>query len=88
MYDLAHWILHTHWISWVLHFTGFFLFMRFSGIKPVWAIGFVFGIEIWEMLDWSLRDPMKWWRMPDTYIDIAAGLLGIYLAMMLQINRK
>lgn len=83
MLGIAHTILHTHWISWIMHFFGFLIFMRFSGIKPAWAVGLVFGIEIWEMLDWSLQDPIRWWRMPDTWIDIAAGLLGIYLGMKL-----
>ncbi|HDQ44560.1 MAG TPA: hypothetical protein ENN17_03545 [bacterium] len=76
-----------------MHLIGFFLIVRFSGIKTAWAVGFVFAIEIWQMLDWSLKDPLRWWRMPDTYIDVAAGILGvilgrIFLIKSLQKNRR
>ncbi|MBN2030289.1 hypothetical protein JW824_08600 [bacterium] len=59
MIHIIHYILHTHWISWVMHVIGFLLLVRYSGIKIEWAVGFVFGIEIWEMLDWSLQDPIR-----------------------------
>lgn len=42
-----------------MHVIGFLLLVRYSGIKIEWAVGFVFGIEIWEMLDWSLQDPIR-----------------------------
>ncbi len=75
-------LLYTKWVSWILHFTGFLLFFRFSGTKLAWAIFLVFGIEVWEMCDWSIKDPLRWWRMPDTWLDILAGLFGILLAYL------
>ncbi len=83
MNPVIHYILYTHWVSWIMHFTGFFIFMRFSGIKLAWAIMLVIGVEIWEMFDWSIKNPLRWWTMSDTYIDIFAGLCGILLAWIL-----
>ncbi len=83
MNGIIHYLLYTQWVSWFIHFIGFFIFMRFSGVKLTWAILLVFGVEIWEMLDWSINDPLRWWRMPDTYLDIFAGLCGIILAWIL-----
>jgi hypothetical protein len=70
-----------------MHALGFFVLMRYSGVKLSWAVLLVFGVEIWEMLDWSIKDPLRWWRMPDTYLDIVAGLFGIFLALLL-LRRK
>ncbi|MDZ7293963.1 MAG: hypothetical protein ONB14_00915 [candidate division KSB1 bacterium] len=72
--------LHTEWISWFIHFLIFFVLMRWSGIKRAWAIILVFAIEVWEMLDWSLTAPLKWWMRLDTHLDIVLGLLGIWTA--------
>ena len=80
MNPIIHYILYTHWISWLMHFIGFFIFMRFSGVKLTWAILLVFGVEIWEMFDWSIKNPLRWWQMTDTYLDIFAGLSGVFLA--------
>jgi len=72
--------LHNEVISWVIHFTIFFILSRWSGVKVWWAIGLTFGIEIWEMMGWSLADPLAWWFKPDTWMDLIFGWLGIYLS--------
>jgi hypothetical protein len=73
-------LLYTEWISWFIHFTMFFILARWSGIKWYWAIILVFAIEIWETADWALNDPLRWWKKPDTYMDIISGCLAIWLA--------
>ncbi len=73
-------ILHTDWTSWILHFLIFYTLVRWSGIKPGWALLLVLGIEVWETSDWALDDPLSWWVRPDTWIDILTGILGIALA--------
>lgn len=70
-------------ISWIIHFVIFFVLARWSGIKVWWAVGLTFGIEMWEMLDWSLDDPLAWWGMLDTWMDILFGCIGIYIAKKL-----
>lgn len=70
--------LHSEVISWIIHFVIFFILARWSGIKVWWAFGLTFGIEIWEMIDWSLGDPLHWWLMPDTWFDLLFGWIGIY----------
>ncbi|HPG41979.1 MAG TPA: hypothetical protein PLP19_17090 [bacterium] len=77
-------LLYTEWISWVIHFAMFFILARWSGIKWTWAILLVFAIEIWETADWALQDPLRWWKKPDTYIDILTGCLAIWLAVWLK----
>lgn len=75
-------ILHTEWISWILHFLIFYTLTRWSGIKWQWALVLVFGIEIWETADWSLKDPVRWWVRLDTWMDIGTGCLAIGVAWL------
>ena len=72
--------LYTEWISWITHFLVFFILSRWSGIKWKWAVILVLSIEVWETADWSLAHPWQWWVRPDTYLDIATGCLGIWIA--------
>jgi hypothetical protein len=75
---LLHALLHTDWISWILHFLIFVILCRWSGIRWQWALIIVFAIEIWETVDWSLARPWRWWMRFDTYADIVSGCLGIW----------
>jgi hypothetical protein len=77
-------ILHTDWISWIIHFFMFLILARWSGIKWVWALILVLSIEIWEMADWSLARPLHWWMRLDTTMDIISGCLGIWIAERLK----
>jgi hypothetical protein len=77
-------ILHSEPISWIIHFLIFVVLARFSGIKWQWAIMLVLGIEVWEMLDWSLNNPMYWWSKFDTWADIVVGLIGIWIGTKLK----
>ncbi|PIZ78872.1 MAG: hypothetical protein CO041_04175 [Candidatus Pacebacteria bacterium CG_4_9_14_0_2_um_filter_40_15] len=70
--------LHNEIISWIVHFVIFFTLARWSGIKWQWAVSLTFGIEIWQMIDFSLLDPLAWWFKIDTWMDILFGWLGIY----------
>jgi len=73
-------LLHTDWISWILHFVIFYGLSRWSGIKWQWALVLIFGIEIWETADWALRDPVRWWVRLDTWMDIITGCLAVGIA--------
>jgi len=70
----------SDWKSWIIHFGMFFVLMRWSGIKWQWAAGLVLGIEVWECSDWANLDFAYWFGKLDTWLDIAAGALGIWLA--------
>jgi hypothetical protein len=72
-------LLYTVWISWLIHFVIFYVLSKWSGIKWQWAIILVFGIEVWEMFDWSRHDLIAWWLRVDTVIDLIFGLSGVYL---------
>ena len=73
-------MLHTDWISWILHFFIFFVLYKWSGLKWQWALILIFGIELWETVDWALDNPVRWWVRFDTWADIAAGGLGMMTA--------
>lgn len=75
-------ILHTDWISWILHFVIFVILYRWSGLKWQWAILLILSIEIWETADWALDDPVRWWVRLDTWMDIGTGLAGMGCAAL------
>lgn len=74
------WFLYSHIASWIIHFIIFLILQKFSGIKWQWALIIVFGIEVWEMLNWSIDDPLAWFATLDTWMDIFAGSFGIVIA--------
>jgi hypothetical protein len=75
---LAYALLHTEWISWIIHFVMFLVLSRWSGIKWRWAVLIVLAIEVWETADWSPDRPWRWWMRFDTHADIVCGCLGIW----------
>jgi hypothetical protein len=81
-------LLSSDWISWIIHFVIFFIFVRWSGIKWPWALILVLAIEVWETADWSLKDPLHWWTRLDTYLDIVSGGLGIGIAERVKRKRQ
>jgi hypothetical protein len=81
-------ILHTDWISWIIHMFMFLILSRWSGIKWIWALILVLSIEIWETADWSLARPLQWWMRLDTYMDILSGGLGIWIAERLKRRKR
>jgi hypothetical protein len=81
-------ILHTDWISWIIHFFMFLVLARWSGIKWIWAFILVLSIEVWETADWSLARPLQWWMRLDTYLDILSGSLGIWIAERMKRSRR
>lgn len=73
-------LLYTDWISWFMHFGIFFVLSRWSGLKWQWALILIFGIEVWEIVDWALQDPMVWWMRLDTWMDVLSGSAGVGVA--------
>lgn len=71
------WLNGIEWVSWILHFLMFWVLVRFSGIRYGWALIIVFGIEVWEAVDWSPDHLIVWFYHFDTWMDIICGVLGI-----------
>ncbi len=70
----------TYWQSWLIHFAMLFILQQWSGILWYWSVAIVFAIEVWECSDWAELDFRVWFSMPDTWMDIFAGLLAIFIA--------
>ncbi len=67
------------WLSWIAHFTIFLTLGKWSGLKWQWAIGLIIGIEIWECSDWTRLDFGYWFSKLDTWIDMAAGCVAVFI---------
>jgi len=86
--DTLVFILRNEEISWILHFIIFYILSKWSGIKWQWAIILVFCIEFWEMIDWSITNPLAWWFKLDTWFDILSGVVAIFLVQKGSTNWK
>ena len=74
-------LINKHPFDWLCHFVMFFLLQEFSGISWYWSIGIVIAIEVDQAFNWAVYFYVDWFKKWDTWVDIAFGLFGIWLAV-------
>ena len=81
-------IFQSDWFSWLLQLNCFFLLCAYSGIKWRWAVLALLLLEVFEMTHQTGYTAAAWFTQPDTVMDIAFGLLGIWQGVVVRDQKR